>query len=149
MKSLIVLLPLFFLPFVINAQGDSVGCSAFGTSAEPYSNCTAIFYKGKMLVDDYSPDGKCRLEEGMSGRIVISTVSLSDFGAKQTGNVGFKVAIRNTKTNTIWSYSDQVLYEINLEDILKKCEAGDNIIFITTNKQHALPHNEIEVAWGC
>ena len=114
-----------------------------------YKDCVAILYKGKMLVDDYSPKGKCKLEQGMTGALTLATVELSDDGAKPIKNIAFKIAIRNSRTNTIWMYSDETTKEVQLEDVLKKCEQNDRIIIMTVDQQYALPHPEIELLGGC
>lgn len=114
-----------------------------------YNNCAAILYKGKLLVDEYSPDGRCKLEEGMKGTLTVATVKLTDKGGTPMKNISFKVAIKNGRTNTLWMYSDEALESVQLEDILKKCERGDSIIFMTVNQTFSLPHHEIEFNWGC
>ena len=121
-------------------------------SALPYPNykeCAAILYKGNLLVNEYSPRGICKLEEGMTGTLTVATVKLSDSGGIPVKNIAFKVAIKNARTNTIWMYSEKALLEVQLEDILKKCEKGDRIIFMTVDQQYSLPHHEIELNSGC
>ncbi len=116
---------------------------------EGYNECAAIFYKGEMLVDEYSPKGKCKLEQGMKGTLSLSAVELNDQKAKPTKRLAFQVAIKNIKTNTLYMYSDEVFESVQLEDILKKCMVGDHIIFLTTDQQYNLSHHEIEIVWGC
>ena len=123
-------------------------------SALPYPNykeCAAILYKGKLLVDEYSPKGKCKLEQGMKGTLSVATITSSDSDNTPVPakNIAFRVAIKNGRTNTIWMYSEKNLLEVQLEDILKKCEKGDRIIFMTVDQQYSLPHHEIELNSGC
>ena len=115
-----------------------------------YSECAAILYNGNMLVDEYSPKGKCKLEEkNRKGVLSVATVKSSDEGTTPAKNIPFKVAIKNGRTNTIWMYSEKALQEVQLEDILKKCEPGDRIILMTVDQRYSLPHPEIELNWGC
>lgn len=116
---------------------------------EYYSDCAAIFFKGEMLVDEYSPSGKCKLEQGMEGTLSLSAVELNDLGGKPTKKLSFQIAIKNPKTNTLYMYSDKVFESVQLEDILKKCTVGDHIIFLTTDQRYNLAHHEIEIVWGC
>ena len=46
-------------------------------------------------------------------------------------------------------YSEKALLEVQLEDVLKKCERGDRIIFMTVDQKYSLPHHEIELNLGC
>ncbi len=64
-------------------------------------------------------------------------------------HLSFRNDIRNKKTNTLWMYSKAPLKEVMLEDILKECKEGDKIIFLTEDKRYSLPHNEIELVFGC
>ena len=121
----------------------------FSIPSPNYKDCAAILYKGNLLVNEYSPRGKCKLEEGMSGTLTVATVNLSDGGGAPIKNIGFKVAIKNGRTHTIWMYSEKTLQEVQLEDILKKCERGDRILFMTVDQKYSLPHNEIELNSGC
>ncbi len=116
---------------------------------ENYNDCAAIFYKGKMLVNEYSPKGKCKLETGMEGKLTVSAVSLSDKGAIPTTKIGFQVAIQNNRTNTLRLISQDELFEVELKTILEQCEKGDELIFLTTDKKYSLPHHRVAVIDGC
>ena len=115
-----------------------------------YHDCTAILLNGKILVNEYSPRGFCKLEPKAKGTISVATVSLDDDGARPTNKkIGFRVAIRNERTNTLWMYSPEVLFEVDLKGILNRCEFNDKIIIMTVDQQYSLPHHEIEVYDGC
>lgn len=146
MKSFKLLFLFVLSAQVVSAQWAADRCFKPGA---PFSDCAAVFLDNKVLVDDYSPEGKCRVSDMQEGKIVVSTVNLNDQGAWPFQLVGFKVAVRNAKTNTVWSYSDETLYEVNIEDILKKCEKGDSIVIVLAETQYSLPHNEIEIVDGC
>jgi hypothetical protein len=118
------------------------------TPAETFNDCAAILYNDRVLVDSYSPEGKCKLEMGMKGLISVAAVHLT--GCQQVGQkIDFRVAIKNDRTNTLWMYSEETFSELLLEDVLKKCERGDRIIIMTVDQKYSLPHHEIELVWGC
>ncbi len=114
-----------------------------------YKECAAILFDGKMLVDDYSPQGKCKVSAGTKGKLTVSEVQLGCQSAKPLKGVGFRVAIKNDRTNTLWMYSPKVLFEVNIQEVLKKCEQGDSILIMTEDQKYSLPHHVIEVDWGC
>ena len=147
MKKLLILTPALFISAFVICQ------SMFGLpqKSEPvdFGDCAAIFYEGEMLVDEYSPRGKCKLEEGMKGTLAVSTVMLSEEESKPIKSLDFYVAIKNVKTNTQYLFSEKPVKTIQLEDILEKCNSGDNIIIMTTDRKNSLSHHEIEIKWGC
>ncbi len=118
------------------------------TCAKTYNDCAAIIYNGRVLVDKYSPEGKCQLEMGMTGLISVAAVQLGECN-KVGQNIDFRVAVKNDRTNTLWMYSEDTFREVLLEDILKKCEKGDRIIIMTVDQKYSLPHHEIELLSGC
>ena len=145
-KTLVVCLSLIF-SFQLSAQNNMPGC--LSKKKEPFNNCTAAFIGNKMVVDDFSPRGKCEIEAGTKGNLSVSTVNLSLTETTPFKNVGFKVAIKNEKTNTLWLYSEETFYEIPVESIMAKCKPGDKIILITVDKEFSLPHNEIAIIDRC
>jgi hypothetical protein len=118
-------------------------------SGKAFSDCAAIFYKGEMLVNEYSPNGICKIEKGMKGKITLSAVELDEKGGKAIRSLSFKVAIKDNLTNTIMMYSDKEYQEIMVEDLLPQRKKGDKIIIMTLDPAYALPHNEIEIVEGC
>lgn len=143
-------LTLFVLFFSLSSQAQLLNPDAsYASCKKTYQECAAIFYKGRLLVNEFSPEGKCKLEQGMRGKLSLSTVSLEEDSATPIKKIGFKVAIKNDRTQTIWMFSDRVMQEVELNDILKKCEIGDRIIFMTVDQKYSLPHHEIEIVWGC
>ncbi len=114
-----------------------------------YSDCAAILYNGKMLVDEYSPQGKCKVNVGMKGKLNLYTVTLSDKGGTPKRKLKFHVAILNKNTNNMWMYTKSAVEEIMLEDVLNECKKDDKIIILNVDKSIALTHHEIEVLRGC
>lgn len=114
-----------------------------------YKECAAILFNGKMLVDEYSPNGKCILSNGTAGKLSVSSVILNDKGATPGEKIGFRVAIKNDRTNTLWMFSNDVHYELNIQSVMKKLEEGDSILIMTVDQKFSLPHHEIIVGGGC
>ena len=108
----------------------------------------AIFYNGNMLVDEYSPKGICKLEQSTKGILTLAAVELSEEGNKAIKELTFQVAIMNSKSNTMYIYTDQPVKSVKLEDVLSKCVQGDKIVIMTTDRKFTLPHHEIEIGWN-
>ncbi len=137
------------LAFTLQLSGQNGLPSCLAKKPEPFNNCTAAFLGNKIIVDDYSPRGKCVVEKGMKGKLTVSTINFSFTNAELFKKIGFKVAIKNERTNTLWLYSEETFYEIELEKIMAKCQEGDKIVLITVDNEFSLPHNEIAINWGC
>lgn len=120
-----------------------VAAPAFAQSTERFVSCAAIFYNGKMLVDDYSPTGLCRLSSQARGKLSVHTVDLGPGLARAVGRLKFRVALRDGQTKTLLSVSDKTYREIDLAGLLKKCRPGDSIVILTIDERYALLHNEI------
>lgn len=130
-----------FLKYNKNAKCNKI--------VDDYSECAAIFFNDKMLVDNYSPKGSCQLEMGMRGKLSVSTIELSNTSHSVIQPIYFRVAIKNEATNTMWMYSAEMFKEVLLEDVLKECQPDDKIIIMTEDKRFSLPHHEINLVWGC
>ena len=114
-----------------------------------FSTCAAILFDGKMLVDKYAPDGTCRLEQNMKGKLTVAAVELTASVAIPTAPLSFRVAIQDGETGTLWLQSRSSVGEVLFEDIIKECKVGDKIVIITEQKSYSLPHNIIEIFKGC
>ena len=110
-----------------------------------FKDCSAVFLNNKMVVNEYSTKGKCLLAATASGKLTVNTAELSETGGKAKDKIPFKIAIRDKNTKTLVSFSEQIFSEINIQNVMKKCNKGDHIVVLTTDRQHALPHNEILV----
>lgn len=146
MKSILICVSLIAGAFI---HAQSFNAENLIPKVEPFSNCAAIFFKDRMLVDEYSPKGKCKIEQGVKGKLSLHTVELNAGKGKAVKQLEFSVGIKNNKTNTIWMYSSERYTEVDVESILAKCTLGDNIVFLTTDQEIALTHYEIEVLWKC
>lgn len=112
---------------------------------QKFYECAAIFIGDQMIVDDYSPDGNCDINHDSRGLFTVQTVILSQEGVERTGKIHFRIAIRDGKTGTLFSYSERTFTEEKVENILAICKPGDSIYVITTDVQYSLPHNEISI----
>ena len=140
------------LSFSLTASAQRLGSIFFYSPPPPtFQNCAAILFNGKVLVNAYSPQGECKLVGVAKGTLSVALVDLTDEDATPGKTIGFRVAVRNHRTNTIWMYSAEIFQEVKLEDIRKNFERGDRIIIMTEDQEISLPHHEIEVFWagGC
>lgn len=116
---------------------------AFGQAA--FQNCTAAFLDNKIVVDDYSPTGKCSLAANATGQLTVCTADLSPTSSRAVDKINFKIAIRDHQTKTLVMYSNENYRQVDVRKVLAKCRKGDHIVLLTMDTQYALPHNEILV----
>lgn len=107
--------------------------------------CSAAFLNNKMVVDEYTPKGKCSLPLTARGELTVATAELSSNESKAVDIVSFKIAIRDENTRTLTMFSGDDFRKIEIQKVLAKCKKGDSIVLLTLEKQYALPHNEILV----
>ena len=130
--SLSIILALFSFTICLSAQ-------------DRFNNCSAIFVNKKLLVDDYSPTGKCVLSSTATGDLTVSTATVENEKWIAGEKIAFKIIIRDGATKTLWSYSDATYETVGIKEILSKCKKGDSIVISLIKDQYALPHNEILV----
>jgi Zn finger protein HypA/HybF involved in hydrogenase expression len=119
--------------------------SHFGFGQNNFTNCSAAFLNSKMIVNEYSPSGKCTVSITEKGDLTVNTVQLSTTESKAIEPIMFQIAIRNKETGTLMLVSKEKIKKIEIEKVLEKCKKGDHIIVLTVNDEYALPHNEILV----
>jgi hypothetical protein len=124
-----------------------VGCmfTSAVPAQKPFTNCAAAFVGNKMVVNEYSPKGKCRLSATSTGELSVQTVELSASESKAVDKIDFKVAIRDSATGTLTMFSAETFRQVPVQQVLTKCKQGDHIVLLTMDNQYALPHNEILV----
>lgn len=110
-----------------------------------FTNCSAAFLDEKIVVDQYTDQGKCVVGSAAKGMLTVQTAYLSPTESKPTGKLAFRIAIRDGNTKTLLSFSDKTYTGLEIQTILEKCRPGDSIVLLTTNNEYALPHNEILV----
>jgi len=119
----------------------SIGCLA----QQVFNTCSAAFLNNKMVVDQYTTTGQCRLATTASGELTLQTVSLSPTESKGIEKLPFRVAIRDKATKTLVLVTKEEITQIEVQTVLAKCRKGDSIVLLTLEHQYALPHNEIVV----
>ncbi len=110
---------------------------------DPFKHCTAAFLGTQLVVDEYSPKGKCVLLATSVGVLTVQTVDLSADKVSRVAEIFFKVAIRDKETNTLAMYSKEDFKQVDIQKVLTRCKRGDSIVLLSVNNQYALPHNEI------
>ncbi len=119
-------------------------CSAV-TSLALGQNCSAAFINDNIVVNEYTPEGKCILNANATGQLTVQTASLSPTESIPTGKLPFQVAIRSEAFNTLRMYSKDTYHQVAIEKVLSKCQKGDHIILLMLEEGYALPHHEILV----
>lgn len=119
--------------------------SVAGFSQEAFSNCAAAFLNNKLVVDEYSPKGKCTLSDTATGELTVCTASLSPEKSVPVDKIKFKIALRDKSTGTLTMFSNETYKQVDIAKVLARCKKGDHIVLITTDTEYALPHNEIQV----
>lgn len=112
---------------------------------EQFTNCAAAFLDQKMVVDQYSPEGKCALPRNAAGELTVCTADLSPERSVAKDKIAFRIAIRDKNTGTLTMYSGNTHRKIDLQKVMSQCKPGDRIVLITMDREYALPHNEILV----
>ena len=130
--------PLFFLLSMI-----LWGCIT--QAQEPFTQCTAAFLNKKMVVDEYSPTGKCSLPVNATGTLTVCTADLSPERSIPLEKIRFKIALKKQQANTLIMFSEVTYKEVNIEKVLAQCQPGDHIVLMTLDNRYSLPHHEILV----
>lgn len=124
---------LLFFSAALHAQSES-----------DFNNCSAIFLNGKMLVNQYTTEGKCTITTTTTGKLSMHPVELFEDGrAIPKGDIRFKVAIRGLPGGTLMLWSEKTYKEIELSKILPACKKGESIVLLTLEREWAVPHHEI------
>lgn len=112
-----------------------------------FSNCAAIFINQSMLVNEYSPEGRCIVDANTKGELSLHAADMSNGKVtKASEKIPFKIAIRDRDSKTLMLFSEKSYQEINIQDVLAQCKKGDFIVLLTLEREWALPHSEILVS---
>lgn len=111
-----------------------------------FSTCAGVYLKDQMIISEYSPEGvsKVSLEDRGSLRLRLIEAPEDSWrivGPAQT----FQVAIRDKGTQTLVMYSSRPVRSIELSDVLAKCEGGDQILILSTDRSLGVIGAEITV----
>ncbi len=111
-----------------------------------FNNCAAVFLGKKMVVNEYSTEGKCALANTSTGELTLRPVFLTEGKEPEAGEkIPFKIAIRDGGSKTLTVFSEKTYMEIGIQNILAKCKKGDHIVLLTLERNWAVPHGEILV----
>lgn len=135
MNSLKLLLCTFFC---LNVYGVCLAQEAF-------TNCTAAFLDNKIVVDEYTPDGKCVLPQTATGVLSVCTADLSPSNSYPVAKIKFMVALRDQNSRTLTMYSTETYKQLDIQKVMARCKKGDHIVLLTLDDEYAFPHNEILV----
>lgn len=116
-----------------------------GFSQSAFNSCTAAFLDNKVVVDQYSPEGKCTLPLNATGELTVATIDGSETGIFSVDKIKFKVALKDKNTGTMTMFTDENYKRLDIQKVLARCKKGDSIVLITLDDIYALPHNEIVV----
>lgn len=112
-----------------------------------FSNCAAAFLDQKMVVNEYTTEGKCVVDAAAKGMLTLRPAELTDGKTVKAGEkISFKIAIRDGNSKTLWLFSEKTYQEIALPEVLSQCKKGDSIVLLTVEREWALPHSEILVS---
>lgn len=114
-----------------------------GFSQKPFTNCTAAFLNNQMIVDEYTPMGKCSLADTATGILTVCTADLSPTKSIARDKIRFKIALRDKDTGTLTMFSTETYKTVDIRKVLAGRRKGDHIVLITLDDEYALPHNEI------
>lgn len=116
-----------------------------GFSQEKFTACTAAFLDDKLIVDEYSPSGKCVITTAATGKLTVCTADLSPEKSIPVEQIYFKIAIRDGHTKTLYMPADKKYKQVDIRELLAYCKKGDSIVIISLGDQYAIPHSEIFV----
>lgn len=117
--------------------------SCFASAQDAFTNCTAAFLNGRLVVNEYSPEGKCMIDSTAQGMLTVSPATYENNEWKASYPAEFMVAIRDKNTGTLCMFSDKKFKKLDIRKVLAKCRKGDRIVLLTMDEHLALPHNEI------
>lgn len=109
-------------------------------------SCSVILLNNQWLIKSYESSEKITITKNAKG--ILSVHETGDIAKKSYKKelIAFKIGILKKSDRTITSFSDDTYQEIELNDVLKKCESGDKIIILLKDDQkYSLPHHQIEV----
>ncbi len=138
----------FVLTTVISCKAQSSVLSS-SIDYEDYKEFCAILLDGTPVVKRWSTDEELALSTGATGVLSVATIDRMGDKFDPINPVGFKLAIKNHRTNALWMYSNELIYDLDIKEVIKECEPGDQLIFITVDKKYQLPRHELRLNFGC
>jgi len=130
----------------ILAQSDAISTPI---NYDNYKEFCAILHNGKPIGERWNTSSELSLMEGARGELTVATVDRKGDNYSPIAPVGFKLGIKNHRTNALWMYSEETFFKIDVQKVLKECEYGDQLIFITVDKKYQLPKHILRINAGC
>ena len=121
----------------------------FLTPVKHYEMHAGIVYGDQLLSQQSESSGPLQLMPGSSGTISVQTWHGHCANIDLAEPIGFQVAIRDAETNTMWMYSQDILQEVDVSDLLSHCKLGDVLVFMTVDRQYKMGRHEVKVMDGC
>lgn len=118
----------------------------------PFQTLTAIHYNGRALVKNDPGNRPLTIapQKGeVFGHITVQTWSQEATQCQSAERVGFRVAIQDYATKTLWMYSPETLYELDLLKVRDRCHPEDLILIMVVDKQYRLPRYQVKMLDGC
>ena len=122
-----------------------LGIALVSHGQNQFSSCSAAFLDNKLVVDEYSPTGKCTLTQEAKGSLTVAEATYENNQWHQTATIDFMVAIRDKNTKTLMMFSPEIYKKLDIQKVISQCKKGDSIVVLTLKNAYALPHNEILV----
>ena len=138
----------------LSAQAQEVELDLFSfikTGNTNYSQFAAILLDDEPLINRNGDTGPLSVgNKKRTGTLSVSSMTKSCGDAlNAVAPIGFRVAIKNRRTNSLWMYSDDVLFELDLQEVFQQCEAGDQLIFMTVDRKYRLGRHVVVFMDGC
>ena len=126
-----------------------LGSGALYSTALDLLKWDRMLYGDQLLSQQSESSNELQIMPGSSGTITVETWHGHCANIDEAEPIGFQVAIRDAETNTMWMYSQEVLREVNVADLLSHCKLGDVLVFMTVDRQYKMGRHEVKVMDGC
>ncbi len=138
-----------FLLLGIALQANAQSLDFFGLKKKPtyHNHFAVILYDGKPIVKE--GDGPLTLDFGNRGILSVATINRTTKEVLPTEPIGFKVGVRDYKSNTRWMYSEKTFYELDLNKLIINAEMGYELFFMVVDRKYSLSRNAVLVMDGC
>ncbi len=111
-----------------------------------FSECAAVYLDDAMIITEYSPDGVSKVSLSDEGTLQLRVVRAPEGTWRVSGSAQeFRVAIRDKKTGTLVMFGDKTYRRLELSEVLAKCNSGDHILVLSTNRKLGITGAEISV----
>ncbi len=135
-----IILPFAFVAILIlyaNAQNESTGRS-----------CSVVCLNDQWIPVSYNVNAKTAISLNSTGILSVhETLDVENRNLyKRTDFIDFKVGIFKKEFDTMISFSDDTYQKIDVKEVLKQCEKGDQIVILLIDKdRYSLPHYKIDI----